>query len=114
VNEAAAANSWDTWIAVFDQVYAGPLKIAEEACHSCGATDLRIAFTGDQDARIGYASFWCQTCLNGICTCRLHIPAGVDVLPFGLPAEERRKLVPNFHLVPPAPTEDDDSESAVF
>jgi hypothetical protein len=114
VNAAVAPGSWDSWFAAFENVYADPSRISEEMCPSCGTTDLRIAFTGDEETRIGYASLWCQTCLDGIFTSRLHIPPGVDVVPFGLPAEERAKLVPNFHVIAPSPTEDEDSESALL
>jgi hypothetical protein len=88
--------------------------IGGERCPSCGARDLRIAFTGDEGPRIGYASFWCQNCFNGIFTSRLHIPAGVQMVPFDLSAEDREKIIPRFNIIPPAPAEDDDSESAVF
>jgi hypothetical protein len=44
-------------------------------------------------------------------TSRLHIPPGADMIPFGLPPEERAKIVPGFYYIPPAPIEGDDEES---
>jgi hypothetical protein len=114
VNAAAGVGSWEAWVTAFEKVYANPSRIAEVRCPSCGARDLRIEFTGDEGPRIGYASFWCQNCFNGIFTSRLHIPAGIQVVPFDLPPEDREKIIPRFNVIPPDPSEDEDSESAVF
>ena len=103
--------SWGEWVAVFERVYADPGSVANEACPTCGAHTLRLAFTGDEDDRIGYASFWCGTSMDGIFTSRIHIPAGAEIIPFGLPPEERAKLVPGYYYIPPAPIEGDDEES---
>jgi hypothetical protein len=103
--------SWGEWVAVFERVYADPGLIGSEACPTCGAHTLHLVFTGDEDDRIGYASFWCSTSMDGIFTSRLHIPPGADMIPFGLQPEERAKIVPGFYYIPPAPIEGDDEES---
>ena len=105
---------WEEWAKAFERVYANLESIPEEPCPTCGAHTLRIVFTGDEDDRIGYANFWCDTSMDGIFTSRIHVPAGVPMLPFKLSPEERRKHVPNYVIVPPAPAEDDDSESVTF
>jgi hypothetical protein len=103
--------SWGDWIKVFDRVYANPSAVGAEACPTCEAHTLHVAFTGDEDDRIGYASFWCDTSMDGIFTSRIEIPRGVPIIPFGLPPEDRRAIVPNFHVIPPAPVEGDDEIS---
>jgi hypothetical protein len=103
--------SWGDWVEVFDRVYADPRSVESEACPTCGARTLRIAFTGSEDERVGYASFWCDTSMDGIFTSRLRIPPGLPIIPFGLPPEERRQLVPNFQVIPPASIEGDDEVS---
>ena len=106
--------SWDEWVRALERVLANLDSIGDVPCPTCGAHTLRIVFTGDEDDRIGYANFWCDTSMDGIFTSRIHVPGGVPMLPFRLPGEERLKYVPNYAIIPPAPTEDDDSESVTF
>jgi hypothetical protein len=111
---ASAHGAWQDWSAALDRILSDVASIADEACPSCGAKNLHIAFTGNPETRLGYASLWCDTSMDGIFTSRLHIPAGVAVIPVGLPAEERLQLVPNFHVVPPTPVDGDDTETVTF
>jgi hypothetical protein len=53
--------------------------------------------------------------MDGIFTSRLHLPPGVSVVSPGLPREERRKIVPDYFIIPPSPSTDgDDVDATVF
>lgn len=105
--------SWEDWSAALDRVLNGSSMISDEPCPSCGAKDLHIAFTGDVTTMLGYASFWCGTSMDGIFTSRLHLPTGVEIIPLGLPPEDRRRIVPNFYVIPPS-SSNGDTESIVL
>ncbi len=74
------------------------------ACPSHGDGRVHVVYTGDPDSRIGYAIAWCDACHEGVSLDRLHVPAGVEMLPFGASGEERAKVVPpDVRLLPPDP-----------
>jgi hypothetical protein len=99
---------WDEWIVAFERVHADPAIIGRVECPTCGARTLRIVYTADADDRVGYASFWCDTSMDGIFTSRIEVPSGVPIIPFGLPPEERARCVPNYAIIPPAAADGED------
>ncbi|MFF5316533.1 hypothetical protein [Micromonospora chalcea] len=60
---------------------------------------LRMVFTTPPSAGYGYASFWCDTCLEGIHVSRAPVPAGVTALSTAAPIEDRTRGIPNYRLV---------------
>ncbi len=97
---------WSAWIDAYEQVYANLPARSHVRCPNCGVDALRVAFTGPAGQRVGYASFWCDNCRYGIHLSRCDVPDGVEILPLGLPPEERATKVPNYRIVAPDPADD--------
>lgn len=85
----------------------------DAACPNCGARTLNLAFTGLVRDRVGYASFWCSTCLYGIHLSRVAVPDGVPMESIEVPPHERTRKVPNYRLVP-EDTGDSDGDVEAF
>jgi len=60
--------TFDEWLAGYDIVYRTLPATSEVPCPNCGHRTLRLVFTGPRRGDYGYASFWCDTCLQGIHT----------------------------------------------
>ncbi|MFE0104807.1 hypothetical protein [Streptomyces sp. NPDC059009] len=75
------ANEWNDWISVYERAYRAPLRIAEISCPNCRCKTLELVFTEKLPGRIGYASFWCNTCMFGIHLSRTEIPEDAEVIP---------------------------------
>lgn len=108
------ASLWEAWVDAYEQVYRALPARSVVVCPSCGDGFVRVSFTGDDQDRVAYASVWCDSCLNGILISRTRAPVGVPMIPPGLPAEERRLLIPNYRIIPPEPNEDVAGDSAVL
>ncbi|HEX5201754.1 hypothetical protein ACFQS1_30740 [Paractinoplanes rhizophilus] len=92
--------TYEDWMDAYDAAYDALPRDADLACPNCGHHTLRLIFTGDLDRDVGYGSFWCDTCLLGVGTCRTIIPDGAVVRDIHLSSEERVPQIPNFRLVP--------------
>jgi len=98
----ALTASWGAWLEAYEQHYkALPARATHRPCPSCGADDLRLTFTGNQDRRVGYAAFWCDGCLVGIHLSRCPVPEGVPMESLDTPVEQRAVRVPNYTLLWP-------------
>ncbi|MEV4831050.1 hypothetical protein AB0K25_22365 [Micromonospora sp. NPDC049257] len=91
--------SFDEWLDAYDVVYRALPAPSDLPCPNCGHQTLRLAFTAPPGTRHGYASFWCDTCLEGIHLSRAPIPDGVTALSLDLPAGERTRGIPNYRLI---------------
>lgn len=91
--------SFDEWLDAYDIVYRTLPTFSDLRCPNCGHPTLRLVFTAPPGSEHGYASFWCDTCLEGIHLSRAPIPDGVGALPLDVPAEERNRGIPNYRLV---------------
>lgn len=91
--------TFEAWLDAYGEVYDAIPAEAGVACPNCGHRTLRLVFTGDLDRAIGYAHFWCDTCLQGIGISRAPIPDGAAVRDIRLPQAEREPPIPNFSLV---------------
>ncbi|GGM06656.1 MULTISPECIES: hypothetical protein [Micromonospora] len=90
--------SFDDWLEAYDHVYRTSPGSSDLPCPNCGRSTLRLVFTGPPDMDVGYASFWCDTCLEGIHISRAVIPAGAIVRSLATAAAERVPAVPDYHL----------------
>lgn len=78
----ARHRAWQkAWCAVYPAIPGD----SHTPCPNCGSDALRIVF-----ADVGYAAFWCDTCLEGISVCRAVAPEGAAV--------RDNKEIPNFRL----------------
>ncbi|NYF59342.1 hypothetical protein [Micromonospora purpureochromogenes] len=91
--------TFDEWLTAYDVVYRALPAASDLACPNCGHRTLRIVFTARPAAEHGYASFWCDTCLEGIYVSRAPIPAGVTARSTDEPAEDRNRGIPDYRLV---------------
>jgi hypothetical protein len=90
--------TFDEWLVAYDEVYAALPDAADVACPNCGHHTLRLVFTGDLDRAVGFASFWCDTCLQGVSISRAPIPDGAIVKDIHLPLDEQPPEIPDFRL----------------
>jgi hypothetical protein len=91
--------TWEDWSETYEaayQVIPGNLHIA---CPNCGRDALRLVFTGHASTAVGYASFWCDNCLQGIVISRVPIPEGAVVRSIEQTPQDRRPQIPNFTIV---------------
>ncbi|MGK5441437.1 hypothetical protein ACSNN7_06355 [Micromonospora sp. URMC 105] len=91
--------TFDEWLTAYDVVYRALPAASDLACPNCGHRTLRIVFTARPAAGHGYASFWCDTCLEGIYVSRALIPGGVTARSTDEPAEARNRGIPDYRLV---------------
>ncbi|MFF0151643.1 hypothetical protein [Micromonospora sp. NPDC005203] len=90
--------TFDEWLDAYDVVYEALPAQSDHACPNCGHRTLRMVFNARPGADVGYVSFWCDTCLEGISVSRAPIPAGATVRSTDKPVEERRPAIPNYRL----------------
>lgn len=99
----ALTASWQGWMAAFQQHYDRlPDTAPDVRCPNCGARKLSLAFQGLFPDRVGYASFWCETCLTGIHLSRCLVPEDVPMDSVHTPVDQRTTRVPNYTLIWPA------------
>ncbi|MBF9130056.1 hypothetical protein I0C86_14030 [Plantactinospora sp. S1510] len=91
--------SWDEWSDRYEVAFVAVPGDPHQPCPECGHDALRLVFTGDLETAVGYASFWCDHCLNGISISRVPIPPGAVVRSIHDAPEDRRPVIPNFRLV---------------
>lgn len=97
----ALTASWGAWMSAYEKHCASLPAPADTSCPSCGATGLRLAFSGSAEVRVGYASFWCDACLVGVHLSRCAVPDGVPMDSVHTPVEERAVRIPDYTLVWP-------------
>lgn len=90
---------FEAWLDAYDAVYKSLAKIGSYSCPNCASKTLRLVFTGPPNLDVGYASFWCDSCLEGIHISRALIPDGAVVRSTEVPQEERSPHVPEYRIV---------------
>jgi hypothetical protein len=90
--------TYDQWLDAFDIAYRAVPGPYDLACPNCGHHRLDVVFTGDLDRLVGYAAFWCDHCMQGIVTSRIHIPESAVIRDIHLPEEQREPRIPDFQL----------------
>lgn len=91
--------SFDEWLESYDASYRALPAPPTGACPNCGHRTLRLVFTAQPGTDVGYASFWCDTCLEGVHVSRAVIPAGVEARSLATAPDERRPIIPDYRLV---------------
>jgi hypothetical protein len=89
----------DQWLDAYETCYGQLPGVLQVPCPHCGNPTLRLVFTGHPETMVGYASFWCDTCLNGIGISRAPIPEGAVMQDIRDAPEDRTPKVPNYRLV---------------
>jgi hypothetical protein len=92
-------STWDDWAAKDEAAYSAVPRDLHAACPNCGHDALRLVFTGRVDEGVGYASFWCDHCLQGIVVSRAPIPPAAVVRSIDDPPAERKPEVPNYTVI---------------
>lgn len=107
--------SWKDWLAAYVRAYELLPDSSPGVCPNCGARTLNLAFTGLVRDRVGYASFWCSTCMFGIHLSRVAVPDDVPMDSVYTPERDRSVTIPNYKVVPEGIDDDgDDVESFQF
>lgn len=91
--------TYDQWLAAYSAAYDSIPRDSALSCPNCANQTLRLVFTGDPDRMIGYAHFWCDTCLEGIGVSRAPIPEGAIMQNIHDPRQVRVPKIPDFRLV---------------
>lgn len=91
--------TWDEWSERYEVAVLAVPEDPHQPCPECGHDALRLVFTGNLVTRIGYASFWCDHCLQGISISRASIPEGAVAHSIKDPPDARRPRIPNFRLI---------------
>lgn len=102
--------SWHQWLSAYSRAYDLLPETSDEVCPNCGARSLNLAFTGLPRDRVGYASFWCGTCMFGIHLSRVPVPDDVPMDSVYTAPSERHVQIPNYRVVPQGADDDDDDE----
>ncbi|WP_434740257.1 hypothetical protein [Micromonospora sp. SH-82] len=90
--------SFDDWVEAYEKVYRSLPASSEPPCPNCGNPTLRLVFTAPPGERFGFASFWCDTCLEGIHISRTLLPPGATTRSLAVPAEDREPVIPDYRL----------------
>ncbi|MGN9810221.1 hypothetical protein ACTMSW_12795 [Micromonospora sp. BQ11] len=90
--------TFEQWLDAYDVAYRAQPGATDLPCPNCEHRTLRLVFTGPPESTYGYASFWCDTCLEGIHISRVPIPEGVVARSSDDPAEKRSCGIPNYRL----------------
>lgn len=106
---AESRASWKDWLAAYVRAYELLPDSSSDACPNCGARTLNLAFTGLVADRVGYASFWCSTCLFGIHLSRVPVPDDAPMDSVYAPERDRNVTVPDYTVVPESVDDDDES-----
>jgi hypothetical protein len=101
---------WNEWLAAYQRVYDALPGSSDVRCPNCGASALRLVFTGLRQDRLGYASFWCDSCLFGIHLSRTFVPDGVDMESVYTRRGERMTQIPNYTVVQERESEEEDDD----
>lgn len=107
-DSAGNTASWKEWLAAYVDAYESLPGPVGGGCPNCGAGTLNLVFTGLVEDRVGYASFWCSTCLFGIHLSRVAVPDGVPMDSVYTPVQERSADIPNYTVVREGTDADDD------
>lgn len=89
----------EEWLARYEAAYAAIPQAVRAACPNCDHGTLRLVFTGDIAAAVGWAAFWCDNCLQGIALSRVPIPDGAVARDINQAPERRRPQIPDFEIV---------------
>lgn len=93
--------SYTAWQKAYGDYYQALPSRPDSECPNCGHRTLRLEFVAAADERIGWAAFWCDTCMLGITTSRTHVPTGVPFHPIGTPWPKLQEFIPDFVMVEP-------------
>jgi hypothetical protein len=91
--------NFDEWLEAYDAVYRALPARPALPCPNCSHRTLRLVFTAPPDGDVGYASFWCDACREGIHISRAVIPPGVEARSLATAPGERRPTIPDYHLI---------------
>ncbi|MFB9239347.1 hypothetical protein ACFFWC_28070 [Plantactinospora siamensis] len=91
--------TWDEWSSAYEAAYLALPEDLNVPCPNCGHRCLRLVFTGHLDRGVGYASFWCDNCLQGIVVSRAPIPAGSVTRSIDEAPDDRLPRIPNYQVV---------------
>jgi hypothetical protein len=91
--------TWEDWSAKYEAAHQAVPDDLHAPCPNCGSDALRLVFTGRVSTAIGYASFWCDNCLQGIVISRAPIPEAAVIRSIDQDPDDRRPQIPNFILV---------------
>jgi len=65
-------------------------------CPNCGAASLKLLYRTFGDSAIGWALFWCSSCLLGVGISRCPIPPGAHTLRSDATPEETTAMYPEL------------------
>jgi hypothetical protein len=91
---------WYAWLRAYRNADSASIEQPALRCPCCGRVGLRLVYTGGEDP-IGFASFWCATCLTGIHLCRVGIPAGAPRRPWQTSDDSWEEAIDDYRLVFP-------------
>lgn len=66
-----------TWQQALARLADQEAKVDTIACLDCGQLRLQVRYIVNPDTRVGYALFWCSSCLHGISVSRVRAPNGL-------------------------------------
>ncbi|GAA4259768.1 hypothetical protein [Dactylosporangium darangshiense] len=90
------------WDELYELAYETPGDLSGLACPNCGHHALHLVYTGDLDQMIGWGTFYCDNCRQGIGISRAVVPEGAILRDRHLPPEQRQPRTPgDVQLVPP-------------
>lgn len=91
--------TFEEWLDAFEHVYRALPADPASPCPNCRHQTPRLVFLGPPGRDVGYAAFWCDTCLEGIHISRAPIPTGVVARSLASPPEERLRGIPSYRVV---------------
>ncbi|MEU2666818.1 hypothetical protein [Micromonospora sp. NPDC007220] len=91
--------TFEQWLDAYEIVYRALPAASDQPCPNCRRQALRLVFTGPPGSGYGYASFWCDACLEGIHLSRVPVPEGVVARSLADAPETRRPTIPNYRVV---------------
>lgn len=90
--------TFEDWLDAYHDIYRALPAEPSLPCPNCRRRTLRIVFTGPRGGDIGYASLWCDSCLEGTHICRAVIPPGVAARDIRRAQGQPFPRIPNYRL----------------
>ncbi|MGW6058721.1 hypothetical protein [Streptomyces sp. NPDC055189] len=109
------ANNWQDWTSAYERAYEEPSAVRDIECPNCTNRTLVLVFSEKLEGGIGYASFWCDTCMYGIHLSRTQIPDVAEVITLD-GVDDTQVQIKDYIVVWPAASDpdDEDTESKTF